>query len=140
MFNAMEHCMVRMMKNSFRAMMFFGLILLSGCAGSQQFVPIPRDLDVSAVPKKEIAVQAKRFTFVPDTIVVSQGTLVHLTLTSLDGTHGFELSAFGIDERIEKGKTTSVEFYAPKKGTYRFRCSHICGIGHLGMTGLLVVD
>ncbi len=37
-------------------------------------------------------------------------------------------------------ETRTVTFYAGKKGEYGFHCSHFCGIGHMGMTGKIIVD
>jgi heme/copper-type cytochrome/quinol oxidase subunit 2 len=71
---------------------------------------------------------------------VKEGTLVTLSVTSTNGTHGFQLNAFGIDERLDEGTTKEIEFYASKKGEYPFKCSHFCGLGHLGMNGKIVVE
>ncbi len=113
--------------------------MILGCGTSQQFVAIPPDLDRASVPVQVVEMKARRFEFVPEVVNVKAGTLVTLKITALDGTHGFALGAFGIDERIEEGETKTIEFYAPREGEYGFRCSHFCGLGHLGMTGKLIV-
>ncbi len=117
-----------------------GATLLLGCGASQEFVAVPAGLDRSAVPHRTIEMQAKRYEFVPDTVRVKAGTLVTLRITALDGTHGFALGAFGIDERLDENQTRVVEFYASKPGEYGFRCSHFCGLGHLGMKGRVIVE
>jgi len=116
------------------------IIILLGCSASQQFVAVPSNLDLETVPKDTIEVIAKDFEFIPDTIRVREGTLVILKLKSIDGTHGFDLGAFGIDERLDENVLKVVEFYAAKKGEYGIRCSHFCGIGHLGMTAELIIE
>lgn len=116
------------------------VIILLGCSGSQQFVAIPSDINIDNVPKDTIEVIAEDFEFIPDTIRVHEGTLVILKLKSIDGTHGFDLGAFGIDERLDENVLKVVEFYAAKKGEYGIRCSHFCGIGHLGMTAELIIE
>jgi len=116
------------------------VILLLGCGESQQFVAIPSDINIENVPKDTIEVIAKDFEFIPDTIRVREGTLITLKLKSIEGTHGFDLGAFGIDERLDENVTKIVEFYAAKKGVYGIRCSHFCGIGHLGMTAELIIE
>jgi len=116
------------------------LTFLLGCGESQQFVAVPSNLDRETVPKDTIEVIAKDFEFIPDTIRVREGTLVILKLKSIDGTHGFDLGAFGIDERLDENVLKVVEFYAAKKGEYGIRCSHFCGIGHLGMTAELIIE
>ncbi|WP_319370731.1 cupredoxin domain-containing protein [uncultured Ilyobacter sp.] len=86
-----------------------------------------------------IDVKAYKFGFNPDIIVVNSGEKVRLRLTSLDVAHGFKLEELGINERIEPGKESVVEFYATEAGTYEFKCSVFCGSGHLKMRGWLVV-
>jgi len=116
------------------------VIYFSGCGGSQQFVKVPPDINKETVPKDTIEVIAKDFDFIPDTIRVKEGTLVTLEIKSIEGTHGFALDAFGIDERLDEGVIKTVEFYAGQKGEYGFHCSHLCGIGHFGMTGKLIIE
>jgi cytochrome c oxidase subunit II len=116
------------------------LILLSGCGQSQQFTAVPPVARNNAVPRLSVEVTAQRFKFTPEVIRVKAGTLVRLNVTSLDGTHGFQLGAFGIDERIDEDQTKIIEFYASTPGEFGFRCSHICGIGHLGMMGKVIVE
>ena len=102
----------------------------------------PAEADTSDV--KEFAITAKQFDFTPSTITVKEGDKVKLTITTLDSGiasgHGFTLSAFGVSERLTPGKTTIVEFTADKKGTFTFFCNVVCGSGHGGMRGKLVVE
>jgi heme/copper-type cytochrome/quinol oxidase subunit 2 len=115
------------------------LLLLVGCS-SQQFVALPPALNRETAAKQAIEMSAERYKFVPEVLHVKAGTLVTLKITASDGTHGFDLPAFGIDERLEQGVSRTIEFYAEKPGEYGFKCSHICGIGHFGMTGKIVVE
>lgn len=116
------------------------LTLMLGCGPLQQFVAVPPEINREAVPKQTVVMTAEHFHFTPEEIHVKQGTLVTLEIKAVDGTHGFKLGAFGIDERIEENETKVVEFYAERKGEFGFRCSHFCGLGHLGMTGKVVVE
>lgn len=116
------------------------LLLICGCGASQQFVAIPQNVDVEKVPKQTVEMTAERFRFVPEVVHVKQGTLVTIKIKAIQGTHGFRLGAFGIDETIEGNETKTVEFYASKPGENGFQCSHFCGIGHLGMTGKVIVE
>jgi len=116
------------------------LLLFSACGSSKQFDAIPSDLDRQNVPKETIDMTAESYKFTPEVIRVKVGTLVALRIKAIDGTHGFKLSDFGIDERLDENEPKTVEFYASKKGDYSFRCSHLCGIGHLGMTGRIIVE
>ncbi len=116
------------------------VLIVSGCSASKQFDPIPADLDTTKVPHETIEMTAEHFHFTPEDLHVKQGTLLTLKIKSIDGTHGFNLGDFGIDIGLEEGVTNTVEIYLPKKGEYGFRCSHFCGLGHLGMKGTLHVD
>ena len=120
--------------------MFAFVLAFAGCGSSQLFVAVPPGLQRDSVVHDTVDVRAQRYAFTPDEIHVKAGTLVTLRLRALDATHGFSLGAFGIDQRLEEGDTTWVEFYAPQKGEYDFKCSHFCGLGHLGMNGKIVVE
>jgi heme/copper-type cytochrome/quinol oxidase subunit 2 len=115
-------------------------VQLLGCGSSQQFPAVPPDLQRESVPHQIIDMTAEHFHFTPELLHVKQGTFVTLHIKALDGTHGFSLGAFGIDETIPEQETKTVEFFAGKKGEYGFKCSHFCGIGHLGMTGKVIVE
>ncbi len=127
------------MKRAVLRIAFLGMLVV-GCGTSQQFPAIPESVDRGKVPHETIEMTAEHFHFTPDVVKVKQGTLVTINVKAIDGTHGFKLAAFGIDERIEENETKTIEFYAGEKGEYSFRCSHFCGIGHLGMTGKVIVE
>jgi cytochrome c oxidase subunit 2 len=116
-------------------------VLLAGCTGNAS-PPSPSE-DVPATPPGklvEITVTAKNWDFTPGVITVKKGDTVRLTLRSIEGTHGFSLPAFGINERLEAGAPPKiVEFLADKTGEFDFRCSVMCGKGHMGQKGKLVV-
>jgi nitrosocyanin len=82
---------------------------------------------------------AKNWEFTPSIITVNNGDTVKLHIKSVDITHGFKLSAFGINEDLEPGQTVDVEFVADKAGTFTFVCSVFCGPGHSKMDGQLIV-
>ncbi len=129
-----------MKRNVLMLLLGLGLCFGGGCAPSKQFVAVPAGLDRGTVPVHQVEMTATRFRFAPDTISVKAGTLVRIDLRSVDGVHGFGLSAFGIDETLNEGDTRTIEFFASEKGEYTFRCSHFCGLGHFGMKGIVIVD
>ena len=88
---------------------------------------------------KTFSLVAKQWAFEPGTVTVTKGDTVHLTITSKDVTHGFKIQEYGINEKINPGKKTEIEFVADKAGTFSFFCSVPCGKGHTGMNGQLVV-
>ena len=115
-------------------------MFLAACGSTQQFTAVPENLDRNSVPHKTVNMTAEHFHFTPDTVHVPEGSLVTLKITAIDGAHGFSLGDFGIDESLPENEPKTITFYAAKKGEYGFHCSHFCGIGHLGMTGKIIVD
>ena len=88
---------------------------------------------------KEFKMTAKQFQFEPATIEVNKGDKVRLIVTSTDVPHGIAIPEYGINERLDPGKPKTIEFTADKQGTFTAFCSVICGAGHLGMKGKLIV-
>ena len=88
----------------------------------------------------EIKVMAKRYEFTPRLLRVKKGEDVRLIIAPLDHDHGFKLDDFHINQKIKRGTTATVEFRPDKAGTFQFRCSDFCGLGHIKMTGTLVVE
>ncbi len=88
----------------------------------------------------EIQVTAKKYDFTPNPIRVKKGEHVRLIITATDRDHGFKLEAFNIEQKLKKGVPTTVEFTADKAGTFPFKCSVHCGLGHGGMKGTLIVE
>jgi cytochrome c oxidase subunit II len=99
-----------------------------------------RDSNVAAAGVHEIPMTAKKYEFSPSSIHVKKGERVRLLISAIDHDHGFKLGAFDIQQELKKGETTTVEFTADKAGTFRFACSHVCGLGHRGMKAELVVE
>lgn len=88
----------------------------------------------------DIQVTLKKYEFTPGSLRVRKGEKVRLIMSALDHDHGFRLDAFDVDQKVPKGTTMVVEFTADKAGTFQFRCSHVCGLGHRNMKGTLVVE
>ena len=88
----------------------------------------------------EFLVTSRKYEFGPSSLRVKKGDHLMLVITALDHDHGFRLDEFHINTKIERGKTVTVEFTADKAGTFPFRCSSFCGLGHGGMKGTLVVE
>lgn len=89
---------------------------------------------------KEITITAKQWEFDPNPIEVNLGDTVRLKIKSIDVAHGFKLTEFGINERLEPDKEVAVEFVADKAGEFSFFCNVPCGSGHSAMTGTLIVN
>ncbi len=115
-------------------------IALAGCA-SVVVIPPLEGLTPDA-PEQQIKMTAQKYQFEPETLKVPVNTHVFINIESLDRVHGFKLERYGIDKEIPaKGEgPVTVEFYARERGTYKFKCSHLCGIWHPWMNGKLVVE
>lgn len=88
----------------------------------------------------EFQITSRKYEFAPSSLRVKKGEQLRLVIAALDHDHGFRLDEFHINKKIERGKTVTVEFTADKAGTFPFRCSNFCGLGHGGMKGTLVVE
>jgi heme/copper-type cytochrome/quinol oxidase subunit 2 len=106
-----------------------------------------------------IEVVAKTFEFSPNEIHVKAGERVQIKLHTADRAHGLKLNIYpegasedgapGLvfehaqdDAKVDKHKDRVIEFVASRAGTYDFKCSVQCsmGHGHDRMTGKLIVD
>ena len=119
--------------------------------------PHPRPLLAQNDAVRVIEVTAKKYEYSPEPIHVKSGSKIQLKITAVDHDHGFSISTVpdgsnsnGSDGlvltspqecwQLKKGETTTIEFVAQTPGSYSFKCCHVCGLGHRGMKGQLVVD
>lgn len=130
------------MKNQFFILFVVSLFLIVGCTLPTQTTN-KEDADQNEVQltgqTKEIEITARNWEFIPDTIEVNLGDRVELHIESVEDTHGFMLSGFGINEKLDPHQDVHVNFIADKKGTFPFSCSVSCGSGHGRMNGQLIV-
>jgi cytochrome c oxidase subunit 2 len=118
--------------------MLIGLTLLS--AASQGVARVAKDAGTGVQGVHEIQVTLRKYEFSPGLLRVKKGEQVRLIMTAVDHDHGFKLDDFNINRKILKGTTVIVEFTADQAGTFQFRCSSVCGLGHRSMKGTLVVE
>ena len=135
------------------------LLLAGNLAGPQQApAKAPAEkAQASAEQVKVIEMTAKKYEYSPNEIRVKKGARVQLKMRPLDRTHGFKISLYpdGTEQsgppglkfdppqdnfKIEKGQERVIEFLAERAGTYPFKCSVFCGLGHHGMKGKLIVE
>ncbi len=89
---------------------------------------------------KEINLEAYKFGYSPERIVVKKGEVVKLLATSRDVAHGVSIKEYGINEKVEKGKVNNIEFVADKTGEFDILCSVYCGAGHHSMKAKFIVE
>jgi len=120
-------------------MMLIGLTILSA-ASARTVAQVAKDAGTPTRGVHEIQVTLRKYEFSPGSLHVKRGEQVKLVLAAEDHDHGFKLDDFDINQKIPKGTTVVVEFIADKAGTFQFRCSSVCGLGHRNMKGTLVVE
>jgi cytochrome c oxidase subunit 2 len=65
---------------------------------------------------------------------------VILEITSKDVIHSVAIQAMRIGQDAIPGSNIPIWFKPVKIGTYEIVCAQLCGLGHYGMRGTLVVD
>lgn len=89
---------------------------------------------------RTIEVVAKKFSFEPSRIDVTEGERVRLIVKSGDGVHGVEIKKFKVNKKVPRGgDPVTIEFTASAAGEFPIMCSEYCGDGHEDMKGMLVV-
>jgi cytochrome c oxidase subunit 2 len=110
-------------------------VLLLVCAvGSLMAVAVS-----AQTSKREITLDAKKFSFTPGTIDVFEGDVVQITLVPADIPHSFTIDAYKIAKRAEPGKPVTFEFLCDKPGSFRFYCNLTIDDGCKKMAGELIV-
>ena len=120
-------------------MMLIGLTILSA-ASARTVAQVAKDAGTQLRGVHEIQVTLRKYEFNPASLRVRKGEQVRLILAAVDHDHGFKLDDFNVDQKVLKGTKVVVEFTADKAGTFQFRCSSVCGLGHRSMKGTLVVE
>ncbi|MEQ1574056.1 MAG: cupredoxin domain-containing protein [Vicinamibacterales bacterium] len=93
-----------------------------------------------AAEPRVIEVVAKRYSFEPAIIEVTEGEPIRLLVKSGDGVHGFQVKQFKIGKEIPRGTEAVVIDFTPNvAGRFPILCSEYCGDGHDDMRGTLVV-
>jgi len=89
---------------------------------------------------REIPVVARRFTFEPARIEVTEGEHIRLVVASGDGVHGVEIKKFKVNKKVPRGgEAITIDFVASSAGEFPILCSEYCGKEHEEMKGVLVV-
>lgn len=89
-------------------------VVLGAAAGASTSVP---------QGKREFTVHAKRYSFTPDRIEVSQDDIVKITFTAGDIAHSFTIDEYRMAKRAEPGQTITFDFRAEKPGRHRIYCN-----------------
>lgn len=87
-------------------------------------------------PVKTFTIRAAKYAFDLREIRVNRGDTVELRLENETGYHTLKLEGYNVEAK--QGRPAV--FVAAEKGTFAFRCGIVCGSGHDGMTGVLIVE
>ncbi len=93
----------------------------------------------SPAPERSFKVSAKRYSFSPRRIEVTEGSLVRIELRTEDIAHSFTVDEYRISKRVEAGMTAVLEFRAERAGTFPIYCNLQIDDGCRRMRGELVV-
>jgi heme/copper-type cytochrome/quinol oxidase subunit 2 len=116
-------------KSGFRAVVISWLFLSVALTAAQDQAPNRRD----------VAIVARDFQFIPNRIEVVQDELVRITMTSEGRPHSFAIDAYRIIKRAGAGQTIVFEFRADQAGTFTFYCNLTTVPQCKDMKGTLVV-
>ena len=122
-------------KSGFRAVVISWLSLSAGTIGIGELAA-GQD---QAPNRRDVAIVARDFQFVPNRIEVVQDELVRITLTSEGRPHSFAIDAYRIVKRAGAGQTIVFDFRADQAGTFSFYCNLTSVPQCKDMKGTLVV-
>jgi heme/copper-type cytochrome/quinol oxidase subunit 2 len=111
-----------------RAVLFFVALTVAGAAA--------QDAGPAAKP---FTVTARRYTFDPPRIEVTQDDLVKIDLRTSDIAHSMTIDAYRIAKRVSPGQPVTFEFRADRPGTFQYYCNLQIEDGCRQMHGELVV-
>ncbi len=87
-----------------------------------------------------IEIEARRFRYTPNEIVVKRGEVVTLAFRALDFPHGFSLPDLNIRADLIPGQVVPVRIQPMHSGRFAFLCDNFCGEHHEEMSGTLIVE
>src|SRR3989344_3946822 len=88
----------------------------------------------------EFNIEAKRFSFEPNQIMVQYGQKVTLHLISRTFIHGFSLPEFKIEEELLPNEEKVITFIADRKGNFTFITNVVSGRQYASMVGNIIVN
>ncbi|MFZ6862346.1 cupredoxin domain-containing protein [Undibacterium sp. Ji67W] len=91
------------------------------------------------VNRRVIRIEARKFEYAPDLIIVRKGEQIRLALTAIDFTHGFLLPDFKLRHDLVPGQVINLDVSFDQEGEFDFLCDNFCGSGHESMSGKLIV-
>lgn len=93
----------------------------------------------SPAPERSFKISAKRYSFSPRRIDVTEGDVVRIELRTEDIAHSLTIDEYRISKRVDAGMSVVLEFRAERAGSFPFYCNLQIDDGCRRMRGELVV-
>jgi len=121
-------------------------MVLGRALGAQEMTEVKPISKLASKPVRDVVtkrrvikIQAKKFNYTPNRIVLKKGDHVTLELTSIDFMHGFLIPDFKMRADIPPGQITTLQLNTDEEGEFIFLCDNFCGNGHEEMNGKIIV-
>lgn len=72
-------------------------------------------------------------------VEIPKGATVHISSTTTDVIHGFEIAGTNVNMMLEPGYISTMTYTFDNPGTYTLVCNEYCGVGHHLMTATIEV-
>lgn len=116
--------------NKYISILIVLVLLVGGGIAYRTFFADARIAVTGDVREYTITAEKNKWNWVPDTLEVTQGDRVQLTVINHDDyDHGFAIDQFGVSQRLPANGTIHVEFVANSAGEWPYYCSVSCGAG-----------
>jgi len=87
-----------------------------------------------------VTIVAMMFTFIPAEMHVPVGRPVTFRITSMDVTHGFEVTGTNANTMVVPGYVSQLTYTFAEPGEHLVVCNEYCGVGHHTMSAKVIVD
>ncbi len=113
------------------------VLILSGVALVAPRLTLTAQPDSSS--ERTFSISAKRYSFIPGRIDVTEGDLVRIELRTEDIAHSLTIDAYRLAKRVDPGQPVVLEFRAEQPGMFPFYCNLQIDEGCRRMHGEFVV-
>ena len=115
-----------------------GYFFLQGNGNQSPESNLPQSQQSKTSLEKAISMEARSFSFSPNTIQARVGESTRIDITSV-GQHTFTIDELDVNVITPHGQITEVKFTPNKKGTFQFYCA-VPGHQGAGQIGTIIVE
>jgi heme/copper-type cytochrome/quinol oxidase subunit 2 len=119
-----------------------GIVLaacLLGLVGARSPAAQSHNAQRPATTERTFQVTARKFSFAPSRLEVTEGDLVRVELQTDDIAHSFTIDGYRLSKRVDPGHPSIIEFRADRAGAFPYYCNLQIDNGCRRMRGELVV-